>query len=595
VQQISYLWGFSGEVSNVTASAPESLEEPFRFSYDYTRKDYVDWENHRIVAPLPVFGIEQGKADEKAPSEPLLLGSPGELVFRAKVELPPKFEMQVPAKVDLTQDFAEYHSTYSFSDGVFMSERRFIIKKPELPLAAWDPYLKFRKSVVDDHGRWITLTGDETKEAKAGSNSDALYDQAYAAGKAGDHRTALNLYKEVVKLDPKFPGVWNNLGREQIRLGLAAEAVGSLKKALENDPQDDLAYRNLARAYLALANDEQALEACRTQIHMRPNDDFCSMIIGHILVGQKKYAEAVPALQLAIRIKPDDPFLHVMLGAARLNLGDSETAMADFKRALQMGRIPTIWMRVSSALSEHKVHLDEALKYANSAAEVTAGLLEAMIQQKQYAEASKLSEELVSCWDVIAYAQLQRGELIAAEKYASAAWKTKLSPRFAMGLGRIYESMGDRKRSQEVYAETVIYFFAEPSETQSTLQKIPPEQRAKAEAALSAMLSRPRSDVLPLSTDAREDAEDDVWLVLGSSGQVADLQFVEHTHSLDQFLDKIRGAHFDAGFPDGKTTAIVRRGRISCSSKGTRCAFKLLPELNESVSGSEQALFLSQH
>jgi hypothetical protein len=37
IQQISYGSGFSGEVSEVTASAPEKTDEPFRFAYSYIR------------------------------------------------------------------------------------------------------------------------------------------------------------------------------------------------------------------------------------------------------------------------------------------------------------------------------------------------------------------------------------------------------------------------------------------------------------------------------------------------------------------------------------------------------------------------------
>jgi hypothetical protein len=45
IQQISYGSGFAGDVSDVTAGVPEKTEEPFRFAYIYTRKDYPDWSD----------------------------------------------------------------------------------------------------------------------------------------------------------------------------------------------------------------------------------------------------------------------------------------------------------------------------------------------------------------------------------------------------------------------------------------------------------------------------------------------------------------------------------------------------------------------
>jgi len=50
-QRISLSFGFGGDVSEVTASSPEKTDEPFHFSYKYTRKDFGDWPNRRIVSP----------------------------------------------------------------------------------------------------------------------------------------------------------------------------------------------------------------------------------------------------------------------------------------------------------------------------------------------------------------------------------------------------------------------------------------------------------------------------------------------------------------------------------------------------------------
>src|SRR5207245_11300006 len=52
-KRISYGLGFAGTVSEVIASSPEATSEPFRLAYHYHRKDYPDWENHQINAPLP--------------------------------------------------------------------------------------------------------------------------------------------------------------------------------------------------------------------------------------------------------------------------------------------------------------------------------------------------------------------------------------------------------------------------------------------------------------------------------------------------------------------------------------------------------------
>ncbi len=51
VQQISYALGYAGTVSDVSASPPEEIAEPFHFSYSYNRKDYPDWSNRQFTVP----------------------------------------------------------------------------------------------------------------------------------------------------------------------------------------------------------------------------------------------------------------------------------------------------------------------------------------------------------------------------------------------------------------------------------------------------------------------------------------------------------------------------------------------------------------
>ncbi len=57
VQQISYELGYSGTVSDVSASTPEAIGEPFHFSYSYNRREYPDWksDHHFTVPGLPFF------------------------------------------------------------------------------------------------------------------------------------------------------------------------------------------------------------------------------------------------------------------------------------------------------------------------------------------------------------------------------------------------------------------------------------------------------------------------------------------------------------------------------------------------------------
>ncbi len=94
VQQLSYGAGFGGEVSEVSASAPEKTDEAFHISYNYKRKDYSDWSNRRITPPLPMISLPD-LGDESKPPSTIWLGAPGEIQFRARLELPKGYVPQL--------------------------------------------------------------------------------------------------------------------------------------------------------------------------------------------------------------------------------------------------------------------------------------------------------------------------------------------------------------------------------------------------------------------------------------------------------------------------------------------------------------------
>jgi len=156
-QRVSYASGFSGDITGFTVSSVEDTSKPLDFSYEYTKKSYGDWENHRILAPLPWFGLELSAVQEEKPEEPIVLGAVGKVVFDSKMKLPQEFTPRYSSKVDVSEDFAEYHARYAIEDGVLMASRELLIKKTEVPVDSWDRYKKFCKTLSDERDRYIDL------------------------------------------------------------------------------------------------------------------------------------------------------------------------------------------------------------------------------------------------------------------------------------------------------------------------------------------------------------------------------------------------------------------------------------------------------
>jgi len=163
VERIAHAQGFGGEASNPQVSEVEKIDEPFRFAFDYSREKFYKWDDskssHWIAAPLiPVGGELSPGIKQKKPADDPELGATGETFYRSSLKLPDGWTMTPPKNVDVVEDWAEYHSTYTFANGVFTVERRCLIKKTTVPLAQWERDLAFRISIGSDEDDQVLIS-----------------------------------------------------------------------------------------------------------------------------------------------------------------------------------------------------------------------------------------------------------------------------------------------------------------------------------------------------------------------------------------------------------------------------------------------------
>ncbi len=163
VQRFSSTIGFGGEVKEPEVSTVDKTSEPFHIAYDYTREKYGEWDDHRIGPPMPAVGWELPPGVKQVkPVDDIEIGSPGEQVYTSNVKLPEGWHLFPPGGMDLKEDWAEYHSTYTFSNGTFTAVRRLVFKKPKVPLADWDKYLHFREAIYTDSSRMSNMVSPES-------------------------------------------------------------------------------------------------------------------------------------------------------------------------------------------------------------------------------------------------------------------------------------------------------------------------------------------------------------------------------------------------------------------------------------------------
>jgi tetratricopeptide (TPR) repeat protein/transglutaminase-like putative cysteine protease len=404
VQQISYGLGYEGTVSDVSASTPEAIGEPFHFSYSYNRKDYPDWKSdHHFTVPGLPFYLPPVRDDAKYP---IWLGSPTETVSDSKVEIPQDYKPQTPSNVDLKYDFAEYHASYSQDNGVLIAKRRFLSKLREVPFAEFDDYRSFLKSLQNDVNRYV----------QTASSSGDLIKRGDKALDEGNYSLAITLLKSAVEADPKSRQGWNELGRAYFGTRQYDLAISAFQKQIEIDPRHDDAYNHLGEAYQRQLKYDEAIKSYSKQIEIDSQHKYAHANLGNAYLEQHKYKEAVPELEKAASLTPGNPEAQIRLGEAYLNLGQDEKAMAAFDKALNTSDRPIIRNNIAYALALKRVHLDVARRYAESAVTSAEAALRnpSLADLKRYDFAWTLV--LALSWDTLGWVEFADGNLEKAQK-----------------------------------------------------------------------------------------------------------------------------------------------------------------------------------
>jgi hypothetical protein len=311
--------GLGGEVSNPQISEIEQTNKPLEFSYDYTREKYHQWSDHDtshwIDPPLPGMGGELAPGvKEKKPADEPDLGARGETVYLSTMQLPAGWSMTPPDKIDLKEDWLEYHAKYSFKNGNFTTERRLIVKKTKVPLDDWEKYLAFRRGMFEDWNHQVLISPPGTQNLQNGD---------------------IRFFAPQI-IQSQYTGVPTDEMKEQLLA--AMQPIHEAEEILEADPSaspDDLAK--------AVALSRKAVDAIEATTLTLPEDDPHSLfwtqalssawcMLGWSSLEIKDLATAENYLRAAWRLS-QDRMSGYQLGRLLEMKGDKSTAAHQYELA----------------------------------------------------------------------------------------------------------------------------------------------------------------------------------------------------------------------------------------------------------------------
>jgi tetratricopeptide (TPR) repeat protein len=440
-QRISFSSGFGGDVSEVTASSPEKTDEPFHFSYKYTRKEFGDWANRRILAPSPLITLAAPGDEELLPLGPSWLGPLMEMQFHSRVELPSGYRPELPAAVHLKRDFALYDSTYDFKDGKLISERHLETLMHEVPASEREEYKQFVKALLDDYGVYVPLSSGSGSSAVASSknptegtmnalrtlpdssNAEAARLENEAREAMGKHDlqgAASSLYR-AVSADPKFTRAWVILGGLLLMQKQVDAGVDAFQKAMAADPGQPAIPKALGMSLMAASQFEDAVPVWQDYVKAHPDDADGPANLGNCFVRLKRYSEAAAAYEAALKIGEDMPHLQASLGSAYLQAGDREKAGVAFGKLAEVDLEGHYLNDVAYQMANADLNLPLALGYAKKA--VHAAELES---QKITLPDLKMDEvrnvfKVAAYWDTLGWVNERMSRLEEAELYLRAS------------------------------------------------------------------------------------------------------------------------------------------------------------------------------
>jgi adenylate cyclase len=198
----------------------------------------------------------------------------------------------------------------------------------------------------------VTLTrGEQARIHARGTNNLTAYlkflkGHDYALrGNPGDNLMARQIFKEVIALDPQYPGAYSMLAWTHIfdiSYGSSKSPGKSIKKAAELVQKalalDDSLTPTLAalgRIYILKGQPEKALAEYERAVSLNPNAAGAHAHYGIALIYIGRPDEAIASFKKAIRLNPISPawFLAGLAASYRM-VGRYEESIAAYKRAL---------------------------------------------------------------------------------------------------------------------------------------------------------------------------------------------------------------------------------------------------------------------
>ncbi len=247
--------------------------------------------------------------------------------------------------------------------------------------------------------------------------------QAITAHQEGRLARALELYRQVLKADPKNLNALQNLGILYGQSGRFEEALTQFTKASAVEPHNVSMHYNRAKALQELDRYEQALASYNQALALNSHYPDAHNNRGVVLNKLRRYEESLASYDRALQLDPGFVAAHINRGSVLTDLHRYHDALACYERALA----------IDSTMAEAFNNRGLALAALGQTTEALAAYDRAIALTPDYAAAHKNRAELLTALQQPEEALASYDRAIALDPTLPYIQGSRLHAQMAMG------------------------------------------------------------------------------------------------------------------------------------------------------------------
>jgi tetratricopeptide (TPR) repeat protein len=185
------------------------------------------------------------------------------------------------------------------------------------------------------------------------------------------------VYEEASRLDPQAPEAPYRLGKQALRIGRHAAALGHFQQALQRQPGLVDAQQGIGLACVEQGKDMEAEQAFREVLRMAPTHAEAYSHLGALYSRQRRFDEAIAVYRQVLRLQPERPQGYHNLGVVLAATGRPDEAKQQFQAALQRDPRYLAAYNDLGTLYAEQGQLDQAISAFRKALDIDADSIQA--------------------------------------------------------------------------------------------------------------------------------------------------------------------------------------------------------------------------